>query len=652
VSDIGSRAAPAASAAPAADTAVAGAASAVAAGASVAGPRLRLGTRGSALALAQSGTIAGALRGLGATVELVTIRTAGDSRAPTAVWGEGAFVTALEAALLEGLIDVAVHSAKDVPTEQDPRLCIAAFPSREDPRDALVSLDASMTLDTLPPGARVGTDSPRRVAFLVARRPDLRPHPLHGNVDTRLRRLADGETDALILAVAGLTRLGLAGRITQSIPANILPPAPGQGALAVQCRADDSIVRPLLERLDDVATRTAVEAERAFLAASGGGCRAPLGALGMVRDGTLELLVGAADPADVRVGDAPPTAAAELPGTTFTAARPTPGPVRVAWGRRTGPASEGPVLAEALAREIAATIDRRAVSRSGAAGQVVTAPLAAQRAGARRPRILVTRDAERAGPLVEALRDRGLDPVGVPTIAIETGRPGGPLDEAMPAAASYAWVAVTSPTGARALVEAAARTGADLGAARIAAVGRATSAIVEQAGARPTFVPSVASAAGLAEELPVLSGDRVLLVRGNLADERLGVRLRARGAAVDEVVAYRTVEAPAQSARAARAAFRDGLDGLVFTSGSTVRGLLALLDELGRGAAVELPAFCIGPSTASVARDAGFITVHEAAEPEPEALADLVRAGMAGPAPAQILVAPGSTRAPAASERA
>jgi uroporphyrinogen-III synthase len=211
---------------------------------------------------------------------------------------------------------------------------------------------------------------------------------------------------------------------------------------------------------------------------------------------------------------------------------------------------------------------------------------------------------------------------------------------------------VTSPTGARALVEAAGRTGADLGTARIAAVGRATSAVIGQAGARPTFVPSVASAAGLAEELPVLSGDRVLLVRGNLADERLGVRLRSRGAAVDEVVAYRTVEAPAQSAGAARAAFRDGLDGLVFTSGSTVRGLLALLDGPGRSAAVALPAFCIGPSTASVARDAGFITIHEAATPGPEALADLVRAGLAGTAPAQTLVTAGSTRAPAPSERA
>src|SRR5665811_2121133 len=188
-------------------------------------PHLRLGTRGSALALAQSGTIADSLRALGVTVEMVTIRTAGDNRAPSTVWGEGAFVTALEAALLDGRIDVAVHSAKDGPTTQDPRLRIAAFPPREDPRDALVAADPSVTMDTLPRGARIGTDSPRRVAFLLAHRPDLRPHPLHGNVDTRLRRLAEGESDALVLAVAGLTRLGLAGRITQALPPEILPPA-------------------------------------------------------------------------------------------------------------------------------------------------------------------------------------------------------------------------------------------------------------------------------------------------------------------------------------------------------------------------------------------------------------------------------------------
>jgi len=607
-----------AGAAVAADVVSGAAAAADATARAPARPHLRLGTRGSALALAQSGTIADALRALGVSVEMVTIRTAGENRAPSTVWGEGAFVTALEAALLDGRIDVAVHSAKDVPTTGDPRLRIAAFPPREDPRDALVAADPGLTIDTLPRGARIGTDSPRRVAFLLARRPDLRPHPLHGNVDTRLRRLVEGESDALVLAVAGLTRLGLAGRITQALPPDILPPAPGQGALAVQCRADDPVARRVVEQLDDPATRVAVEAERAFLAASGGGCRAPLGALGTVRDGTLELLVGAADPADVPPGDAPATAAAEAPGTTFTSPGPATGRVRVAWARRSASASDGPALAEALAREIAATIDRRAV--------------------ARRPRVLVTRDTERAGPLVDALRACGLDPVRVPTISVEPGRPGGPLDDAVQAGASYAWVVVTSATGANALGAAAARRGADLGSARIASVGAATTAAVERAGGHAAFVPAVATAGALAEELPVGAGNRVLLVRGELADRSLGDRLRARGASVHEVVAYRTVEAPAASAAALRAALRAGLDGLVFTSGSTVRGLLAMLDAPDLVAVLDLPAFCIGPSTASVAHSAGFASVHEAAVPDPDTLAELVRARLAEAAGARPLV--------------
>jgi hydroxymethylbilane synthase len=257
----------------------------------------RLGTRGSWLAMLQSDTVAGMLREQGYRVELVTVLTEGDRRPIDMAPGVGVFVTALERALLDGSVDLAVHSAKDVPLEMREELVIAAYPGpREDPRDALVTAAGGCTLDTLPEGAAFGTDSPRRAGFVLARRPDLRHRPIHGNVDTRLRRLDAGEVDALVLAAAGLDRLGSSGRADERIDPEVLPPAPGQGALAVQCRADDARVRDALTRLDDRALRLAVLTERVVLEATGGSCRAPVGALAAVYGGRLQLMAGAAAP--------------------------------------------------------------------------------------------------------------------------------------------------------------------------------------------------------------------------------------------------------------------------------------------------------------------------------------------------------------------
>src|SRR4029077_9763076 len=207
--------------------------------------------------------------------------------------GEGIFVTALERALVAGEIDVAVHSAKDLPLEEDPQLVIAAYPERADARDALVTRRPARSLDDLAVGATVGTDSPRRAGFLRALRPDLKVIPLHGNVDTRLRRLDDGHADALVLAAAGLDRLGFGGRIAARLDATSMPPAPAQGAIAAQTRRDDHEVLQLVGALDDPALRMAVVAERALLKAMGGGCRAPVGAVAVTVGGGLALLVGA-----------------------------------------------------------------------------------------------------------------------------------------------------------------------------------------------------------------------------------------------------------------------------------------------------------------------------------------------------------------------
>lgn len=257
---------------------------------------LRLGTRGSKLALVQSRRVAARLGEAGHDVELVTIVTDGDTPPEGDTPGVGVFVTALEEALAGGRVDIAVHSAKDVPLECRAGLVVAAYPERADPRDVLVTARGGATLRTLPGGARVGTDSPRRAGFLLSWRPDLRVVPLHGNVDTRLRRLAGGEADALVLAAAGLVRLDALDRIDEWLEPDVVAPAPGQGALAIQCRASDRAALRLIGALDDPAVRLAVATERGVLEATGGTCRSPIGALATVEGGRLLMLAAAAAP--------------------------------------------------------------------------------------------------------------------------------------------------------------------------------------------------------------------------------------------------------------------------------------------------------------------------------------------------------------------
>jgi len=243
---------------------------------------LRIGTRGSPLALAQSRLVADALAEAhpGLACQLVRIATAGDRRRAEplpAIGGTGLFTREIESALLRGEIDLAVHSLKDLPTQSPDGLVVAAVPARAPAADALISADGR-PLDQLPPGARIGTSSPRRAAQLLAARPDLRPEPIRGNLDTRIRKLREGRVDALVVALAGLERLGVAAHATQVLPLDVMLPAPGQGALAVQTRAGDAPVVDLAVAIDHGATRAATTGERALLEALGGGCSLPLGA--------------------------------------------------------------------------------------------------------------------------------------------------------------------------------------------------------------------------------------------------------------------------------------------------------------------------------------------------------------------------------------
>jgi hydroxymethylbilane synthase len=557
------------------------------------GQKVAIGSRGSALALAQARLVHDVLERVGQSSRIVIIETEGDRRSPDMAWGEGAFVAAIEQALLAGRVDVAVHSAKDVPTDEDPRLPIAAYLPRADPRDALVvrADAAERRLDELPRGARIGTDSPRRTGFLLARRPDLAVHPLHGNVDTRLRRLDDGETDALVLACAGLDRMGLGDRIAERLEPDLVPPAPGQGAIAIQVRRDDARSLALSAAIDDRRTRLAVEAERAFLRASGGGCRAPIGALATIVGNELDLLGGYASPDGSRAD----------------------------FARRRGPVASG----EDLGRELAAELNPRARNRAtvGHIDPDGGRPTA--------PRVLVTRAAEQAAELVSALRDAGVDPVAVPSIAVEFEPPRGDLDAAARFLHTYAWVVITSANGARAVLKAAERVFTALETSKFAVIGPATRGILEHEGIEVDFQPSQSSTIAMAAGLPVGPADRILVVRGDLPDQELAVALRARGAEVDDVVAYRTREAPEGSRILLRRALTEGpIAAVTFTSGSTVRGFVALAQHESLDA-LSLPCVCIGPETADEARAAGFRILAVAATPDSAALATTTAGALA-----------------------
>ena len=251
---------------------------------------LRLGTRGSALAQWQAEWVAAQLNSLGVEVELLPITTRGDQRQEPlgAIGGEGLFTKEIQRALLDDRIDLAVHSLKDLPTAQPAELCLAAVPERAPAGDALVCLKHP-SLDALPEDATVGTGSMRRRAQLLHVRRDLRMKDIRGNVETRLRKLQQGEYDALILAQAGLQRLGLAEKITQRLPLTLLLPAVGQGALALETRADDKAARNSVAPLNHPATHAAVVAERAMLAALQGGCLAPVAGYGRVENDRLIL---------------------------------------------------------------------------------------------------------------------------------------------------------------------------------------------------------------------------------------------------------------------------------------------------------------------------------------------------------------------------
>lgn len=555
--------------------------------------KLTIGTRGSKLALAQAHTIAALLReahpGLDVALEIITTR--GDrvlDVALSAVGDKGLFVKELEQALLDGVVDLAVHSAKDLPSQLPEGLVLAAFPRREDPRDVLVLPVARPTpgdalvghpFGLLPHGARVGTSSLRRACQLRALRPDLAVVDVRGNVDTRLRKLDSGEYDALVLAAAGLRRLGLEQRISAWLdPAHMLP-AVAQGALAIEARADDQVVLDLLAALDHPPTRAAVLAERAFLRRLEGGCQVPIAGHALLQaDGAVLLrgLVGAIDGSRIVAGER---------GGTVDA-----------------PEQLGDALAEELLMRGAAALlgARTAPDSAGASPQL---PLTGRR-------VVITRAEDRAGRLAERLRALGAEPIISPTIAYAPPSDHAALDAALSRllAGDYDWLVLTSAAGARFVGERLRALRAGLPAdVRVAAVGPATAAAcADWLGVAAALVPARYDAAALAEALGGAQGQRVLLANADIARPTLEEQLRSLGAAVERAIAYHTVPVRAVAVDLQGLLSADAIDAIIFTSGSTVHNFVRQLSGAALDRARQAAIVCIGPVTADAARVAGL----------------------------------------------
>lgn len=546
--------------------------------------RIVLGSRGSALALAQTRWVAEHLQethpGLEVTVEIFS--TAGDriqDRPLPAIGGKGLFTRELEEALLDGRIDGAVHSLKDLPTEMTPGLTLGAIPARENPADVLVSRFGG-TLADLPPGAVVGTSSPRRRAQLARLRPDLNFTDLRGNVPTRLRKVREGMVDATVLAAAGLARLGLLGEADGwTLPPELMLPAPGQGALALQIRAGDARMADLAAALHHPETARAVAAERAVLAALGTGCSAPVGALARIQGEmlVLEACFGGEDE-------------------------------RPQMRRRLS----APATPEALGKNLAA----RLLDARNCPG-----PLAGKR-------IVVTRAEEQAGELHALLEERGAEVLELPVLAIVP-------EEDAPApgpAGDYDWVLFTSVNAVRMfarLLERHGRGMAEFAACRIATVGPATADALREYGLSPALTPPEAVAesllAALQECMGGMAGLSLLLPQGNLARPIIRDTLVAQGAKVHALVTYRTEAVPATKEQLqVLGDFRP--DAVTFASPSAVRNFFAIADDMKckRINKDDCRLISIGPITSQALKELGKPVVQEAGEHTLDGLVEAV----------------------------
>ncbi len=555
---------------------------------------LVIGTRGSKLALAQTDLVADALRQAHPElqIDIEVISTKGDrilDAALSKVGDKGLFVTEIEQALCNGGIDLAVHSAKDLPSQLAANLILGAIPTRADVRDVLVT-PSSPTLSPLhlrlSKSAHVGSSSLRRASQLRALRPDLRISDVRGNVDTRLRKLAAGHYDAIILAAAGLHRLGLRGPhiVSEDTQFDVLPfdldqmlPAVAQGALAIECRADDVEILRWLSALDDPATHACVDAERGFLRRLEGGCQVPIAAYAEIQGERLYLQ----------------GLLATLDGS------------RMVRGAHAGQIVGAVQLGEALADQLLAAGGSTILDEVRRHVDSIAVP------STMRPlegaRIVVTRPEEHANNLNDQLEALGARVLRYPVIDYAPPEDQQSVNTAMHqlVAGEFDWLVLTSVHTVRVIAAWLHATDKTLPVLQIAVVGEATAATcIEALGVTPTHMPEQYDAAHLVEAMSAARGQRVLLMNADIAQLTLQQALERNGAYVRRVIAYRTVAAAKANIDIdLPALLRHGeVDAITFTSGSTVRFLVEHIGaDVIRNAQVAL--VCIGPMTAQIVRE-------------------------------------------------
>lgn len=546
---------------------------------------LKIGTRTSKLAMWQTDHIMDRLQAVWSDLEcrVEPFMTQGDKtldKPLPQIGGKGLFTAELEAALLDGRIDIAVHSLKDLPVEEPAGLTLGAITSRAPVGDGLVAREG-WTLETLPQGAIVGTSSNRRRAQLLAVRPDLQIRSIRGNVQTRARKVAEGQYHATILAEAGIRRMEMDHLVTQWLPLDIMLPAPGQGALAVQCRADDETTLALLAAIEDDGVRTAVTAERTFLNAMGGGCSAPIAAYGQInRRGAenaeeiieLEALVAATDGKQV---------------------------IKV-----TGTGADPVSLGQQLAAQATAQGADRILTDLQSPISNLQSPLTGKR-------IVVTRSQEQSQAFADKLAALGATPIVFPTIQF-TPLPTDDLDNVIQQIEDYDWILFTSTNAVDFFfkrLEPNNLQSLPSNLPNIAASGSATAQKLSELGIEVNFIPDEFVGEKLVEGLGDLTGKRILLPRAKLGRPRIAELLREKGAEVDDIALYETKTAVPTTD--AWTELEQGFDVITFTSPSSVRNFLKLIrtqdvhsfKNLGYENSIIA---CIGPITRNQAQESGF----------------------------------------------